>query len=82
LPAVAAAPPPPALEVSEFRGRVLLPDFTGRSRSEVSQLSSKNGLRVELAGDGVAVRQDPPPGSIVDAGHEVVRVQFRAAGRS
>jgi cell division protein FtsI (penicillin-binding protein 3) len=82
LPAVAAAPPPPALEVPEFRGRVLLPDFTGRSRSEVTQLSSKNGLRVELAGDGVAVGQDPPPGSIVEAGRGVVRVTFRAAGRS
>jgi hypothetical protein len=65
--------------VSAFRDRVLLPDFSGLSKSEVTQVTAKNGLRVKLEGDGVAVRQDPPPGSVVVAGSEIVRVQFRPA---
>jgi cell division protein FtsI (penicillin-binding protein 3) len=82
--ASAPAPPPaaaatPPVVLTAFRDRVLLPDFTGRTKSEVSQITAKNGLRVELSGDGLAVRQDPPPGSVVVAGSEIVRVQFRAA---
>ena len=65
--------------LSAFRDRVLLPDFSGLSKSEVSQVTAKNGLRVKLDGDGVAVRQDPPPGSVVVAGSEIVRIQFRPA---
>jgi hypothetical protein len=34
---------------------------------------------VKLDGDGLAVRQDPPPGSVVVAGSEIVRIQFRPA---
>jgi hypothetical protein len=73
------APAPPTVAISAFRDRVLLPDFTGLSKSEVSQVTAKNRLRVELHGDGIAVRQDPPPGSVVVAGSEIVRIQFRPA---
>jgi cell division protein FtsI (penicillin-binding protein 3) len=79
--ASAPAPAPPTVAVSAFRDRVLLPDFTGLSKSEVTQVTAKNRLRVELRGDGVAVRQDPPPGSVVVAGSEVVRIQFRPAAQ-
>ena len=77
--APASAPAPPTLRLSAFRDRVLLPDFSGLSKSEVTQVTAKNGLRVKLEGDGLAVRQDPPPGSVVVAGNEIVRVQFRPA---
>jgi cell division protein FtsI (penicillin-binding protein 3) len=79
-----AEPPPvstagPDVAVTAFRDRVLLPDFIGLTRSEVTQVTAKNRLRVELRGDGLAVRQDPPPGSVVMAGSEIVRIQFRPA---
>ena len=78
-----AGPPPvsagPAVPISAFRDRVLLPDFRGLAKSEVTQITAKNRLRVELSGDGLAVRQDPPPGSVVMAGSEIVRIQFRPA---
>ncbi len=92
-PTVAAAPPPspaatgassrpeaPAstLEITAFGDRVLLPDFRGLSKSEVIQVTAANGLRVTLSGDGLAVRQDPPPGSVVAAGSETVRIEFSA----
>jgi cell division protein FtsI (penicillin-binding protein 3) len=75
----APMPTPPTVALSAFRDRVLLPDFSGLSKSEVSQVTAKNGLRVKLDGDGLAVRQDPPPGSVVVAGSEIVRIQFRPA---
>ncbi len=75
------APAPPTVAISAFRDRVLLPDFTGLSKNEVSQVTAKNGLRAKLDGDGVAVRQDPPPGSVVVAGREIVRIQFRPAAQ-
>jgi hypothetical protein len=88
-PAVASAAPAPspvaskgaapAVALSAFRDRVLLPDFVGLSKSEVRQVTAKNGLRVKLEGDGIAARQDPPPGSVVVAGSEIVRIQFRPA---
>jgi len=58
-----------------FRGRVLLPDLRGLSRSEVMQVTAANGLRATLEGDGTAVRQNPPPGSVV-AGGDTVRIEF------
>jgi cell division protein FtsI (penicillin-binding protein 3) len=70
---------PPTVAISAFRDRVLLPDFAGMSKGEVSQVTALNNLRVELHGDGLAVRQDPPPGSVVVAGSEVVRIHFRPA---
>ena len=78
-PRAVPASDPPTLALSAFRDRVLLPDFSGLSKSEVSQVTAKNGLRVKLDGDGLAVRQDPPPGSVVVAGSEIVRIQFRPA---
>jgi hypothetical protein len=66
--------PSPATETA-FRGRVLLPDLRGLSRSEVMQVTAANGLRATLEGDGTAVRQDPPPGSVV-AGGDTVRIEF------
>ncbi|MEM7409286.1 MAG: penicillin-binding protein [Myxococcota bacterium] len=69
----------PAVPVEAFRDRVLLPDFVGLSRTEVMQVTAANGLSVKLQGDGVAVHQDPPPGSVVVAGSDVVRIEFRPA---
>jgi len=78
-PAVAAPPPPrpaPALELSAYGDRVLLPDFSGLTVDEVMQVTAGTGLRVTLRGSGRAVRQDPPPGSVVASGSEVVRIEF------
>jgi cell division protein FtsI (penicillin-binding protein 3) len=70
----ATVPPVPATD-NAFRGRVLLPDLRGLSRSEVMQVTAANGLRATLEGDGTAVRQNPPPGSVV-AGGVTVRIEF------
>jgi len=81
--------PPPGAEVSvgttvvvalgsaqEPRGRVTVPDVRGRSMRDASLQMSAAGLRIVVAGTGLAVSQDPQPGEQVDAA-TIVRVTFR-----
>ena len=80
----AAAPKPVARqalpEVARIGDRVLLPDFGGLSVAEVRQITARHGLEVEVSGNGRAVAQDPPPGTVVAARGARVRVRFGAAG--
>lgn len=58
-----------------------VPDLTGMGKYQAtSELKSAN-LNIEFDGSGIAVSQDPPKGSIVDAG-TVVKVTFRKSGAS
>ena len=79
-----AAAEPPTVQLSAFRDRVLLPDFSGLSKSEVRQVTAGNGLRVKLDGDGLAVRRirrpAAGPGGERDRAHPVPRRE--AARRS
>ena len=42
---------------------VKVPDFRGMTLRAVLEESAAQGLPVEVAGDGIARAQDPPPGS-------------------
>ena len=75
-PAVSAPPP----SVHTFRDRVLLPDFRGMPRSQVQQVTAAGGMRVELRGEGVALSQDPPPGSVLLTERDTVKVLFGPSG--
>jgi cell division protein FtsI (penicillin-binding protein 3) len=52
-----------------------VPDFQGKTKREVMEESSALGVRIEIAGSGIARRQDPAPGAVLRPG-ERVRVQF------
>jgi membrane peptidoglycan carboxypeptidase len=54
---------------------VKVPDFRGMTLRAVLEESAAQGLPVEVAGDGIARQQDPPPGSKL-APNGQVRVQF------
>jgi cell division protein FtsI (penicillin-binding protein 3) len=54
---------------------VKVPDFRGMTLRAVLEESAARGLPVEVAGDGIAREQDPPPGSKL-APNGQVRVQF------
>ncbi len=54
---------------------VKVPDFRGMTLRAVLEESAAQGLPVEVAGDGIAREQDPPPGSKL-APNGQVRVQF------
>ncbi len=51
------------------------PDFRGKSKRDVIAASMETGVRVEMRGLGVARRQNPPPGTMLQPG-ERVRVVF------
>jgi cell division protein FtsI (penicillin-binding protein 3) len=71
-PAVMLGPEPPAHLA--YRGPKV-PDFHGKSKRAVLEESFALGVRVELAGAGIARSQDPPAGVALRRG-ERIKVQF------
>jgi len=67
-------------EVARIGDRVLLPDLRGLSVAEVRQITAKHGLVVEFSGNGRAIAQEPPPGTVVAARGARIRVRFSASG--
>ncbi len=60
----------------DVRTSATVPDLTGKSKYQAtSELRSAN-LNIETDGSGVVVSQDPPKGSVVDAG-TVIKVTLR-----
>ena len=57
---------------------VTVPDLEGKSMREVARILGNLGLHMEPRGYGLAVKQDPIPGTVVDSG-SVVIVQFGPA---
>jgi membrane peptidoglycan carboxypeptidase len=55
--------------------RVIVPDFTDRTVDEVRRQAT-GLLDVEVSGEGRAVAQEPPPGTIVDSRERRVLVRF------
>jgi len=86
--ATQAAPPAPRVaavaqrrpDLANLNGRVLLPDFRGLTPAEVIGITAAHGLHVNLSGSGLAVRQTPPPGSVVTAADGDIHVEFEEAG--
>lgn len=52
-----------------------VPDFRGKTTRDVIQQSTAMGVPVEVFGSGMALRQDPPPGTALRPG-VTVKVQF------
>jgi cell division protein FtsI (penicillin-binding protein 3) len=52
-----------------------VPDFHGKTKRQVMEESSALGVRVEIAGAGIARRQEPAPGSVLGPGQRV-KVRF------
>jgi cell division protein FtsI (penicillin-binding protein 3) len=62
-------------------GRVLLPDLRGLRVRDVTRITESSDLRVNVSGDGRAIRQDPPPGTVVQPG-DVIEVFFSSNASS
>ncbi|SHM06598.1 stage V sporulation protein D (sporulation-specific penicillin-binding protein) [Caldanaerovirga acetigignens] len=66
------------LKVSEAKtdkNPATVPDLTGRTMREASEILDAVGLKIDIKGSGFAVRQNPPPGAEVEIG-TVVQVFF------
>lgn len=61
--------------VERYGDRVLVPDFTDRTVDEVRR-QAEGAFLVLISGEGRAVAQEPPPGTIVDGRADRVRVRF------
>lgn len=72
---VQAAPPGPELPPPMLPQGPKVPNFQGKTKRAVLEESSALGVRVELAGTGIARTQYPLPGAVLRPG-ERVRVQF------
>ncbi|NOZ85624.1 MAG: transpeptidase family protein [Deltaproteobacteria bacterium] len=55
--------PPPIPKVRVESGK--LPDFSGLSMRAVARLAGKMGLEIDLYGTGLAVKQEPMPGTVL-----------------
>lgn len=53
-------------------GKIVMPDFSGKSLREVARIASEKGLTFESEGSGFATGQSIPPNTLVDQGREVV----------
>jgi cell division protein FtsI (penicillin-binding protein 3) len=60
--------------------RVLLPDFRGLTVAEVKQMTADGRLEVTISGQGRAVTQEPPPGTVFALSKGPVRIRFEARG--
>jgi len=52
-------------------GMTVVPDVTGKSIREANKILVSEGLRLRIEGSGIAVGQDPAPGTQVEEGTEV-----------
>jgi len=58
------------------RRAVLMPDLSGRSVRDAARVCAELGLQLEARGEGRALRQNPAPGTELDAG-QTVRIDFK-----
>jgi hypothetical protein len=60
--------------------RVLLPDFRGQTVDEVRQMTAGR-IQVKISGQGRAVSQQPPPGTVfaLDSGLVTIRFETQLA---
>lgn len=65
----------------DIRTSTTVPDLTGKSRYQATSELKNANLNINVDGSGIVVSQDPPKGSIVDAG-TVVKVTLRKSGAS
>jgi cell division protein FtsI (penicillin-binding protein 3) len=78
VPVAKAAPPPRATEVmmgADEGGDIEVPDFTGKTMREVTEMCLKLGLDPVLVGSNLATEQTPAQGSTVKRGARIT-VQF------
>jgi len=73
---VARAPRPASVErLASLGDRVLMPDFRGRTVDEVRQMTAGR-IAVKYSGEGRAVDQQPPPGTIYALSSGPVTIRF------
>jgi cell division protein FtsI (penicillin-binding protein 3) len=60
---------------------VVIPDFRGETIAAARQLAARDALKLVILGDGLAVAQDPTPGTVVSGSDKRVRIHFSDGGK-
>ena len=68
-------------QVMRLLDRVLLPDLRGLTVDQVRTVTAKADLSVQISGKGLAVAQDPPPGTVI-RNRAPVSVRFEPGANS
>lgn len=55
---------------------VEVPDLSGKTIKEINIILNNLGLKLKISGNGLAVKQYPEPGSLVESG-EIISVEFK-----
>lgn len=89
LAAATQAAPAPAVVVLEpppmpAEGSVLTPNFVGETLASVRQIAGSEALTIEIVGQstGLAVSQEPPPGTVLAGSQRRVRIRFEPSRES
>ncbi|MBW1886296.1 MAG: PASTA domain-containing protein [Deltaproteobacteria bacterium] len=80
LPAV-SAPPAGSAAAPASDDPVLMPDFRGETLDSVRRIATRNRLILEVRGTGLAIDQQPTPGTVVVGSKRHVLVSFSDGGR-
>jgi membrane peptidoglycan carboxypeptidase len=65
-----------ARQLAPIGDRMLLPDFHGLTQSEVRKITANTQLGVKMSGQGRAVGQEPPAGTIIGTAQALVFIYF------
>jgi len=79
----AAEPRAPGREAArgDDPGRpVVIPDFRGETVAAARRLAARDALNLVILGDGLAVAQDPTPGTVVSGADRRVQIRFSDGG--
>lgn len=67
----------PAAKQEAQQRKIMVPNFQGLSLRKVNQITAELGMRLEAHGLGVAISQEPAPGTVVEHG-TLLKVQFES----
>lgn len=79
LPAV-SSPPPTRRPAPRSEAPVLMPDFRGETVASARQIASRDRIRIDVRGNGLAVDQHPLPGTVVFGSSKRVSISFSDGG--
>ena len=66
-----------AQRVYRFESAVMMPDFRGETVASARSMAAREALMIEIIGDGLAIDQDPSPGTVLIGRQKSIRVTFR-----
>jgi len=65
-----------AERVYPSKSAVMIPDYRGETVESVRSMATRDALMIEVVGDGLAIEQEPSPGTVLVGSNKRIRVLF------